>query len=252
MEIPEARSKKIFTEKQIMLAAFLGGPVPIGILFFKNFVRVGKEKLAYMTLATSIIFTLLLFTSMFLQPESVLSRIPSFLFAAFYSGIVYLLYRTYLTKEVIQAFVEGAIRGSNWAVAGVTSLGLVLTLVLFFGLDLFLPTSEFTGDYLRFDKNRIYYNKQDDTESKLQLVSTRLYDMGYFDYQSLGEVKFEKSDDHFLLTIPFNSDYWESEEEMELVMITSQLLGFEFGQPVKIVLYDYTLSGGKITKIFDP
>ena len=38
--------KKYFTERQIYASAFLGGPIPPGILIYKNFKKIGDDRKA--------------------------------------------------------------------------------------------------------------------------------------------------------------------------------------------------------------
>ncbi len=51
---------KFYTEKQVGLAAFLGGPIPPGILIYKNLKRLGKDKESLITLAGTLLFTVFL------------------------------------------------------------------------------------------------------------------------------------------------------------------------------------------------
>ena len=79
---------KLFSEKQVAVSGVLGGPLPAGILFYLNYKRLGKEKEAYIAIAVTLLFTVILLFTLIALPGDLLSKIPDSVFSGFYGILI--------------------------------------------------------------------------------------------------------------------------------------------------------------------
>lgn len=160
--------KKLFTEKQISISAFLGGPIPPGILIYKNLVRLNKEKEAYITLAATLIFTTGLVYTLIAIPNSIFEKIPSQLSPTVIGLIFWVLYHFLLAHQIKAELESGSIKESNWRVAGATVIGIVLYLGIAVGIGFSQPP--FPGDKISFNENEIYFDQNTSKEDVKKLA----------------------------------------------------------------------------------
>ncbi len=239
-------SSKLFTEKQIAVAAVIAGPVPPGILIYLNFMRLGREREAYFTLAGTLIFTVALFYSLFVLPEKIVDSIPDFVFTAFYGLIVYLFFRLFLAKDVAQAFESGSMKASNWNVAGLSLLGLVINVVLIFVMAVNMPA--FPGEKVTFDSNEVYYS-EGISQTDIEILADELFRVEYFGPEFEGVAHLGMTDSEYTATIPVHKDFWEDEEIIDLIVELKSQLQLRFGKDTYVVLEHYPLSGSTERKV---
>ncbi|MEO0552114.1 MAG: hypothetical protein AAF149_02870 [Bacteroidota bacterium] len=70
----EFAKQKLFSEKQVDVSAFLGGSIPPGLLIYRNYKALGKDKEAYIALAATFVFAILFFYSILQIPQEILDR----------------------------------------------------------------------------------------------------------------------------------------------------------------------------------
>lgn len=240
----DKKEVKLYTEKQIEVATFFGGVLPAGILFYKNFMRLGKELQAYLSLVISLsLISLLIFISAFVE-DSVIHKIPNYFFNLIWLLLVYFVYRLYLLKYVQKAFGQGATKGSNWSVAGLTLAGLIVTVSIAFAYSFFIP--EFKGEHHAYGPNRLFHDSSV-TQAELDIISERLYAMEYFDDQGY-DARIIKKEDHFELSLLYLASYWNDDSFMTYFEDMALLMEGYLNQKVVIVLRDYNARGNLITK----
>lgn len=235
--------KKLFTEKQIGLAAFFAGPIPPGILFYLNYKRIKKEKEAYIAMAATLIFTMGMFFTIFQLPEKVVDKIPDSVFSAFYGLLVYGVYKFFLSKEIEHRLNEGAEKASNWSVVAVSILGFVITLVIILGLAVNQPP--FEGDKMTFgaSKDEIYYDKEKTSPEDVRKLANVLIESGYFGGEAPSAVHLEKTSQQCEVTLSVDKSYWTDPAVKEFVSLLKQELGAQYHVDVTIILEHYELSG---------
>ncbi|QSE99049.1 hypothetical protein [Fulvivirga lutea] len=240
-------TKSLFTEKQVSVAAFLGGPIPPSILIYKNLVRLDKIKEAYIVLAATLIFTLGLLYTLIAIPDDVYNNIPSQLIPTIVGLIVWVLYHFLLSHYVKDSLEAGSATESNWKVAGFTVLGIVIYLFMAFIVGISQPP--FPGEKMVFNRNEIYYNDRTSKED-VQKVADVLYEFEYFSdgYQSIA--KLETWPYGYELTLPIIQDYWNDPAVVNDIQILKELLKERLQKDVTIILEDYKLNGDTIVKRF--
>jgi len=224
-------------------AAFLGGPLPVGILLFKNFKRLRRDAAAYISLASASIILVLVFMSL-MQEGGILSRAPRLAIPILYSLITFFVYKTYLFKDVAKAMSEGAKTASNWVVVGYTALGLAFSAAVLFGFTLFI--SEFDGPYTDFGSNRLYHDESM-SDAVLRSTADQLYAMEHFDQLGF-EASIKQYEAHYEITMLYLSENWEDEEFINF--FKEQRLAFQsfLDKEVVIVLRDYDRNGNMIIR----
>ncbi|MBK5279747.1 MAG: hypothetical protein JJE09_12890 [Bacteroidia bacterium] len=232
--------KKLFTEKQIDISAVLAGPIPPGFLIYKNYLALGKEKQAYITLASTLIFTVAFFYGMFQVPHSIVDKIPNFLFTAFYGILVFIFFRNFMAKDVNDAFEAGAQRGSNWAVTGITILGLVLNLGIIFGLAIDQPF--YDGEVAKVNGNELYFDKSIPIGDVNKLVS-KLKSNDFFGTDYGNTARLQLINNEYLITMVVDVQLWNDNEIINSLTSMKWLMEVEFGKTTKMKLESVSLSG---------
>ncbi len=118
--------KKLFTQKGISIATFLGGPLAAGYLVRQNFRALGKETEALISIILGILLTAATFIPLFMLPEDIVDKIPNQLIPAIYTADD-LGFRGYEDTRIQGYKEEERQFESNWKATGI---GLLWMLVL--------------------------------------------------------------------------------------------------------------------------
>jgi hypothetical protein len=234
---------KYFTEKQIYTSTLLGGPIPPGILIYKNLKNIGEDKKAMYALLFTIAFTVLLFYGLFQLPEQIIDKLPSVLFPALYTGIVYLIYHKYFAEKVNSEIVDDENRKSNWHVAGLTVIGLILNIAIIFVFAFSEPA--FLGEKIEYGelKHEIFFNKGEIDNKELKDVGYLLTEFGYFNNDVRQAVKVEKEGDFYTLSIPIQKEFWSNQQLIAELDDLKYMLSINTEKEFKLILIHYDLSG---------
>lgn len=236
--------RKIFTEKQISMSAFLGGPIPAGFMIFKNCLRLHKEREAYISLAITLIFTIVLIFVSFNLPDDFSSNSATRLLPSLVGLVMWGIYSIALSKE-IKTIVD-INKESNWKVAGITILGIVVYLMVVIVLAFTQPP--FQGEKIAYGENEIYYERT--SKDEIAILSRQLFEIGYFSEEYPNSVKFEKKLGTYKIIIPLVRDLWDDQQLISQLTSMKWLLEVEYGKEVFIVLEEYDLSGKRHIKMF--
>lgn len=237
---------KFYSEKQVGVAAFLGGPIPPGILIFKNLKRLGKEKESLIVLAGTFLFTVFLIYLLIKLPDEVANNralgqlIPSIIGLA-----VYGIYRFSLSKDFRETLADKSNLASNWSVAGVTVIGIIIYLAAAVGIGLMEPP--FPGDKYEFQGNAIYAEGEIE-DGDIQKVADQLYAAGWFETDLGNYVYLYNSAQASELILPISQDFWNDEEVLNGLTSLKWLLEAELGKPISVTMEDYDLSGNTLQK----
>jgi len=247
----EQKRKKIryFNEAQTDLSAVLGGPVPAGIMFYKNFKVLKRPKDALFSLLATFIFTVLLIVLLIKLPPEIVDKIPNFVFTAIWGIAAALLYRTFLKKDLDQLDKEEYTRTSNWAVAGYTVLGIII----FFSVGFLIAINQpaFPGERVPVGEtdNEVYYQGYV-TEDNIQTLVYTLQELGYFSEETANAVQIKHKGDKYTVTLSVEKSVWENPEINSAIMILKKELSLNFKADVIVILEDYKITGKRITKEF--
>lgn len=240
--------EKLYSEKQIYISTFFGGPIPPGILIYKNFKRIGEDDKASKTLMLTFLFTVLLFFGLMQLPDQITDKLPNILFTSLYTGIVYLVYHKYLAKKINANILEPENKASNWNVAGLTTLGFVLNLIIIFLIAVSEPA--FPGDRIEYGemKHEIFYDKGDIENSNLQIIGGILTEVGYFTNELQQAVRVERENEKYWLNIPFQNSYWENPALIAELENLKNILTLRTGLNIKLKLIHYDITGKTLYK----
>lgn len=239
---------KFFTEKQIYVATVFGGPIPPGILIYKNFKRVGDDKKALWTFIITTLFTASIFYGLMQLPDSITDKIPNIAFTSLYTIIVYIVYHKYLASLINDKIIEKENKASNWSVAGITVLGLIINLLIIMLLAYAQPT--FPGEKFLYGelKHEIFYDKSDFNEAQIKSIGDVLAESGYFNNEFRQSVRIEIIDKKTQLLLPLQKDVWDNQDINNEIIELKKVLAIIINQDIDILLIHYELSGKTITR----
>jgi len=153
--------KKLFSQKDIAIATFFGGPAAAGYLVKKNYQAFNQENKGNNAFIIGIISTLLIFAGIFSIPEHIIDKIPNALIPSIYTGIIYLIVEN-IQGDLLKKHKElGGDFYSGWKAAGIGGIfmaGLLLFIVgtVFLIEDLSKPdfdTVTYDNEIAKFIKN---------------------------------------------------------------------------------------------------
>lgn len=163
-------NKKLYSQKAITVATFFGGPLAAGILVRKNCIVLEREQQGLYALIIGILSTILIFSSVFLIPESVLDKIPNIVVPTIYTAIIYLIVEKIQGKDLAAHQAAGDLFYSNWRAAGVGTVCCAIIFAVLLG-----------GAY--WEEKRLnnwdieQYNTQIDRFDQNDALSLEFYDM---------------------------------------------------------------------------
>ena len=165
----ETKDLKFYSQKAIGIATFIGGPLAAAYLIRENYLSLDKPNEGKKSLIIGIVSTILLFTGIFMIPESIMEKVPNMVLPAIYTGLIYLIVER-IHGAILNQHKENENEFySGWKAAGVGFVSLIILLIAIFG---------FTYLYLNEEELEIY-----DTEmavfSKNESESLIFYDHLY-------------------------------------------------------------------------
>lgn len=239
-------TKALFTEKQTNLAAFIAGPIPSGLMFYRNYLSLGQAGKAYLTLAVTFVVTTLYFYFIFLLPPTISYRIPNFIFTVFYAIPVAICYRILMHKAVVSAIEAGQKKASGWSVAGITLLGFVLNLGIIFLFAVNKPFYE--GESIQLKDNTLYYNAAEIPAEIAENTTNCLVMADFFGDRYNNIAKVELIEKQYLITLVVDAQFWNDPEAMSYFAEMKKLFSQELQQPIRLQLESVSLSGNSRIK----
>ncbi|MBI9058459.1 MAG: hypothetical protein JEZ01_11915 [Labilibaculum sp.] len=235
--------QKYYSEKQIYFATFLGGPIPPGILIYKNFKQIGDDKRASLALIITFIFTSILFYGLMQIPEEISDKIPNLVFSSLYTGIVYLVYHHYLADSINDLLIETENKASNWAVTGFTIFGVLINILIIISFAFSTPL--FPGDKMIYGEieHEIYFDEGTISESNLQEVGRILTDFEYFYNDMQQAVRIESTENDYTLILPIGKENWHNADLLFELDNLKQVQNNDTGELFHLQLIHWDLSG---------
>lgn len=151
---------KLYSQRAIAIATYLGGPLAAGILIRKNFKNLGKDNQGLNAFIIGIISTILIFVCIFQIPEPIIDKIPNFIIPLIYTGIIYLIVEKIQGKDLKKHKEEKNEFYSNWKAAGI---GLVCSVILVGGIFsyVYYSTSDWDVNAYNAGLRKYYDNEQE-------------------------------------------------------------------------------------------
>lgn len=239
------KEEHLFTEKQIMASAFFGGPIPPGILIYKNLMRLDKDKEAFVSLAVTLVFTVSLIYMLISLPEAFFNKIPSQIFPSIIGLLMFGLYSIVAKRATNKELNNGRLAESNFKVAGLTVVGIII----YFGISLLAGYSQppYPGDKLTFQENEIYFDKNT-SENDVIILSKKLFEFGYFSESTANVAHLETWKTRYLITLPIDKSVWNDAEVIAQLQSLKWLLEVELKKEVSVRLEHYEITGQQKTK----
>jgi hypothetical protein len=160
-----------------------------------------KEKQVYIALASILIFTVAFFYALFQVPQDIMDKIPNFVLTAFYGVLVFIFFRNFMAKDVNEAFETGVQKGSNWSVAGLTIIGLIINLGIILALAVDQPFYE--GELVKTNGNELFY-EQSIPITDVNKLSDKFVENDFFGADYVNVAKLEIINDEYLITMLYD------------------------------------------------
>jgi hypothetical protein len=157
--INETKELKFYSQKAIGIATFIGSPLAAGYLIRENFITLNNHDKGTKALLIGIISTILLFTGIFMIPESIIEAFPNQLLPAIYTGIIYLIVENIHGTILNKHKENGNVFYSNWKAGFIGLISLLIIGLTALGI-IYFETNEFSMiEYQEkmeeFDKNEM-------------------------------------------------------------------------------------------------
>ena len=195
-------TERIYRDKELALASFLGGPLAIGYLIAENFKAFEQRDKARITWVATLLSMVVIFGSLFLIPA--LEKIPNFLIPLIYTSIAYALVNRF-QGERIAAHIDAGGEVYSWKrTIGVGLIGLVITLVVLLGTGLVVDSianADITSKTYGRMQHEINFDSTNIPEREVDHIAYSLRLGGFFDDEVTKYVHVEKVDNDIELYI---------------------------------------------------
>ncbi len=160
------RSFKLYSQRSIAWATYLGGPLAAGILIRQNCINLNNKRQGQNSLFIGIISTILIFIGIFMIPENILDSIPNILIPAIYTGIIYFIVEGIQGQKLKEHKEFNGEFYSGWKTTGI---GFVCLLILLGGIFAYDYELEYTYNFnaSKFEQNIIEFQKNESKALKV-------------------------------------------------------------------------------------
>ena len=127
-------AKRIYTDRVIWVATYLGGPLVAGYLIAENFKAFNETEKVRKTWIYTIVGTIIIFVGIFAIQDDILESIPKYFIPLVYTAIAYGIVKHFQGKN-ISAFIALGGKPFGWWRATIISLiGVAITIVSIFAI----------------------------------------------------------------------------------------------------------------------
>lgn len=200
------KQRKIFTEKNMWLVAFLGGPLSAGYIIAENFKTFNDPQKVKITWSITIAVTILIFGFIIAFPETIIDKMPKQLIPLIYTAIAAAIIRYYQKTKITEHLAEGGEEHSWGRSMCVGLIGLVVTLLLvaitaFIAGDLAGGNPNLTSKTYGKLRHEILYDKTNVLESEIDQIAYGLTEITFFDEAVPKGVVVEKVNNTYEVTV---------------------------------------------------
>ncbi len=233
----EVPSEKLYSEKAVAMAAFLGGPLGGAYLLYKNFVAVGQEDTARATILWGIAATVLLLGTFVFLPQEINDRIPNTAVSAAVTGLFYLLAK-YRQQAYFAAHRQK--RGmfiSKWSAFWAGLVCMLLTLFIALPLTFFVPEED---EHIKFGTtgHLIYFNPKEVSAKEARQVGYALANNDFFYPGQQETIRVEQNKWSYKVFVPMEKAYINDLEMLNYYREVQQRLNSAgAGKKVQLLLF---------------
>lgn len=195
--------QKIYSDKTILAAAFLTGPVAATYLIAHNFKMFNLPDNARRTWIYGILATIAIFGGIFLIPG--VEKVPQIILPVLYTGVVYFLMQRY-QLSLIENHIQ--LGGETYGVLksmGVALVCVVLTVVPVVAIALALPGGEVVVENYGPVKNEIAYEAGNLSKPEADRIARAFEAAGFFDNEVQKYTYAEKKGNNYEISISCNN-----------------------------------------------
>jgi hypothetical protein len=125
-------AKRIYKDRAIWVATYLGGPLVAGYIIAENFKAFNETEKAKKAWIYTIIGTIIIFGGIFSIPEDILESIPRYFIPLVYTAIAYGFVKHFQEKNISAFIALGGKPFGWWRTIAVSLIGLVITAAFIF------------------------------------------------------------------------------------------------------------------------
>jgi len=215
----QAPEGKVFSERMIWPAIFLGGPLVAGYLFTNNFKVFGRADLITKVWAITIVSSIIILTGVISIPADV--NIPNMVIPAVYTGIASLLFNKYLKTETDLHISNGGLIHSWWRVAGAGLVSILIFAAPIIGYvfwDDYKFNRNITSNYYGLSsEHSITYDSTAITSNEIDAIGNGLINTGLFGPAEMINVYVQSSEDKYVISFQINTTAFFGPEGPEII-----------------------------------
>ena len=214
----EKSTKKIYKERAIDVATFLGGPLVAGYLIAENFKVFNETDKVKKTWFYVVIVTVLIIGSIFFIPDS---KVLNLAIPAIYVAFVHYFVQRFQKQYISAHIMSGGQLFGWWRTIFVGLTGGVITLlfiaiIAFLAGDLTDKNMDFTSKAYGKLHHEIYYDKTNISENEIDQIAYGLTETTYFDNEYPKSVFVAKKDSDYEITFSVFEDAINDNETLPL------------------------------------
>jgi hypothetical protein len=235
---------RLYTQKSITIATFLGGPLIGGYMLARNLWNLDKHKWAVISLLIGLGLTVAALIYGFSTPAYFQSKVPLLFIAPISASMIFILIELFHNKDIQQFLVNGGKKASTKTAALIGVLGFVL---LGFIVSIHVFTREAEYEIMTFGnlEHQVLYNEAVPPE-EIQRLGNFLLEQEYFNNFQKRSVVFLSKDHHYELKLISDTRFWgDPEINLELQVMETLLNSAGFYKNVQLKLTDQYLASEK-------
>ena len=207
---------KVYKDKAIWVGTFFGGPLAAGYIIAENFKVFGEHHNAKKTWIYTIIFTIVLFSGIFLIPN--IEKIPKQIIPIIYTAIAYSLCQRLQGQKIVEHINAGGQYYKWWRALLIGIIGMIITFLPIVGIA--YMSGDFTNDSLTTKtygimKHEIDFDKSNISEQEVDNIADGFRQTTFFDESISKYVYVEKANNNYEISISCNNSATRSSESLE-------------------------------------
>jgi hypothetical protein len=200
---------KIYRDKAMYGAAYLGGPLAAGYIIAENFKAFGNNELYKRTWIITIISTIIIFTGVFFIPDSF--KIPNFVIPLFYTAIASILMHQFQGEKIAEHQKKGGKVYSGWRVFLVGLIGISIVLAIVFPIAYFMNSEDYSESVIlpsHSIKHELNYNPDHIKNEEVQFLGKQLLQMKYLDSLNKTYLYIDKKENTIKISVSLLEKGW--------------------------------------------
>jgi hypothetical protein len=209
--VPEG---KVYRDKVIYRATFLGGPLVAGYMMASNFKVFGENEKAKWTWFWTIFFTVALFGTLFFLPQNLLDKTPKYIIPLLYSIATLSIVKHYQGQKIDAHLSAGGQKYNGWRAFTISLIGLAIILIPVLGTYYVFNSELSTTRTYGSLKHTIAFDEKNISSMEVDSIANALSTTGFFDEAQQKEVFVKKIGNAYEISIPCNSSIKDNQESI--------------------------------------